>query len=181
MVVHVHVEYDDVMDAERRRWRLALVLWLAGILGVVAIAVTLPAPSWVISLAGLVQSALLLGLAVWAGVALAPPVGLRAPVFEAVVTAKPLVPTLRPQLMPGLVAGALGGMLLFAGAGVKDGLVLGATDKQGAYVTRRPVSPADVAYTIYDSLGIDPRKTLTTPDGRPIEVLDQGEPVKELF
>ncbi len=71
--------------------------------------------------------------------------------------------------------------LLFAGAGVKPGLVLGATDRQGAYVTRRPVAPADVAYTIYDSLGIDPRKSLTAPDGRPIEVLDTGDVVKELF
>src|SRR4051812_18669918 len=71
--------------------------------------------------------------------------------------------------------------LLFAGAGVKPGLVLGKTDKHGAYVTQRPVSPADVAYTILDSLGIDPRKQLTTPDGRPIEILDQGDAVKELF
>jgi hypothetical protein len=34
---------------------------------------------------------------------------------------------------------------------------------------------------VLDSLGIDPRKQLTTPDGRPIEVLDSGELVKELF
>jgi hypothetical protein len=71
--------------------------------------------------------------------------------------------------------------LLFAGAGVKPGQVIGATDKQGAYVTRRPVSPADVACTIYESLGIDPSKQLLTPDGRPVEILDQGETVKELF
>ena len=71
--------------------------------------------------------------------------------------------------------------LLFAGAGVRGGNVIGQTDKQGAYVTRRPVSPADVACTIYEALGIDPRKQLKTPDGRPIEILDQGENVKELF
>ena len=41
--------------------------------------------------------------------------------------------------------------------------------------------PADVAYTIFDALGIDPRKQLDTPDGRPIEILDQGDTVKELF
>ncbi len=71
--------------------------------------------------------------------------------------------------------------LLFAGAGVGRGQVIGATDKQGAYVTRRPVAPADVAYTVYESLGIDPRKQLRTPDGRPVEILDQGESVRELF
>ena len=71
--------------------------------------------------------------------------------------------------------------LLFAGAGVRSGNVIGATDKHGAYVTRRPVAPADVACTIFDSLGIDPRKQIVTPDGRPIEVLDKGETIKELF
>lgn len=71
--------------------------------------------------------------------------------------------------------------LLFAGAGVKPGLVLGKTDKHGAYTTQRPVSPADVAYTVLDSLGIDPRKQLVTPDGRPIEILDSGDTVRELF
>ena len=73
------------------------------------------------------------------------------------------------------------GSMIFAGAGVKPGNVIGATDKQGAYVTKRPVGPADVAYTVFDSLGIDPRKQLVTPDGRPIEILDHGELVKELF
>jgi hypothetical protein len=73
------------------------------------------------------------------------------------------------------------GSILFAGAGTKRGFVLGKTDKQGAFTTQRPVSPADVAYTILDSLGIDPRKQLRAPDGRPIEILDQGETVKELF
>jgi hypothetical protein len=71
--------------------------------------------------------------------------------------------------------------LIFAGAGVKSGFILGATDKLGAFVTRRPVSPADVACTIFESLGIDPRKQLLSPDGRPIEILDQGEPVRELY
>src|SRR5260370_10631155 len=47
--------------------------------------------------------------------------------------------------------------LLFAGAGVAGGQVVGATDKQGAYGTKRPVAPADVAWTILDSLGVDPR------------------------
>ncbi|HYH64669.1 MAG TPA: DUF1501 domain-containing protein, partial [Urbifossiella sp.] len=48
--------------------------------------------------------------------------------------------------------------LLFAGAGVKPGFVLGRTDKHGAFTTQRPVAPADVAYTILDAMGIDPHK-----------------------
>src|SRR5262249_28815169 len=71
--------------------------------------------------------------------------------------------------------------LLFAGAGVKGGLVLGQTDKQGAYVTRRPVAPADVACTVYEALGIDPHKWSMHPEGRPVEILDKGDAVQELF
>src|SRR5439155_7500869 len=71
--------------------------------------------------------------------------------------------------------------LLFAGAGVRTGQVIGQTDKQGAYVTRRPVAPADVAYTVYDALGVDPHRWLMHPEGRPIEILDRGEPVRELW
>jgi membrane protease YdiL (CAAX protease family) len=93
-------------------------------LGVVAISVTvlpqllgevtLPAPLWLISLASLAQSAILLALAVWAGVALAPKVGLHAPAFEAAVTARSIASALRPQFLPGLLAGVLGGAALFA-------------------------------------------------------------------
>jgi Protein of unknown function (DUF1501) len=71
--------------------------------------------------------------------------------------------------------------LLFAGAGIREGHVIGSTDKQGAFATRRPVSPGDVACTIYDALGIDTDKMLTAPDGRPIHIIDQGETVKELY
>jgi membrane protease YdiL (CAAX protease family) len=74
----------------------------------------LPAPPWVISLATVAQSALLLALAAWAGVRLTPSVGLRAPAFEAAVTGRPIGPALRPQLLPGLIAGVLGGISLFA-------------------------------------------------------------------
>ena len=73
------------------------------------------------------------------------------------------------------------GSLLFAGAGVTPGKVVGATDRDGAFVTDRPVRPADVCYTVYESLGIDPRKMLRTPEGRPVEILDQGGSIPELF
>ena len=71
--------------------------------------------------------------------------------------------------------------LLFAGAGVHPGQVIGATDEQGGYATKRPVRPADVAYTIYSALGIPPRRQILTPDGRPVEILDEGELIHELY
>ena len=71
--------------------------------------------------------------------------------------------------------------MLWAGAGVRGGSVIGATDKDGAFVKDRPVSPADVACTVYDALGINPRKELHMPDGRPLAILDDGAPVRELY
>jgi uncharacterized protein (DUF1501 family) len=73
------------------------------------------------------------------------------------------------------------GSLIFAGAGVRGGKVIGATDKDGAYVTDRPVRPADVCFTIYDALGINPRKQIRTPEGRPVEILDEGAAISELY
>ncbi|HEY2952072.1 MAG TPA: DUF1501 domain-containing protein [Verrucomicrobiae bacterium] len=73
------------------------------------------------------------------------------------------------------------GVMLFAGAGVRGGSIIGATDKNGSFVTDRPVRPADVCYTVYEALGIDPRKQLRTPEGRPVEILDEGEIIHELY
>ena len=71
--------------------------------------------------------------------------------------------------------------MLFTSAGVVTGKVIGATDKDGAQVTESPVAPADVAYTILSSLGIDPHNQLKTPDGRPVEILDQGKLIEALY
>jgi hypothetical protein len=71
--------------------------------------------------------------------------------------------------------------LLFSGAGVQTGQVIGATDADGGVVVDRPVKPADTIYTILASLGIDPRAHLHTPDGRPMQILDEGSMIHELF
>lgn len=71
--------------------------------------------------------------------------------------------------------------LLFAGAGVQPGRVIGATDKDGSQVTDKPIRPADVAFTVFSSLGINPHRQLHTPDGRPVEILDEGKLIEELY
>ena len=48
-------------------------------------------------------------------------------------------------------------------------------------MTESPIRPADVACTIYKSLGIDPQKQLYTPDGRPVAILDEGEVIEALY
>jgi hypothetical protein len=71
--------------------------------------------------------------------------------------------------------------IVMAGAGLKTGQVIGATDKIGAAVTDRPTTPADMAATVLSILGIDPNTILTTPQGRPIQLVSGGQPVHELI
>lgn len=68
---------------------------------------------------------------------------------------------------------------IFAGAGVKGGRVLGATDESGGKITsfdwhmKRPIYPEDVTATIYSVLGIDWTKSLVnTPSGRAFQYIE---------
>jgi len=71
--------------------------------------------------------------------------------------------------------------IVMAGGGVRRGIVLGATDRIGAAVTDRPITPGDMAATILHGIGIDPATMLHTPLGRPIELASGGRPVMEVF
>ncbi len=73
------------------------------------------------------------------------------------------------------------GVMLFAGAGIRPSQVIGATDERGEYVTERPIRPPEIAATIYSALGIDYEKALVTPQGRPVRILPDCEPIKELW
>jgi hypothetical protein len=70
--------------------------------------------------------------------------------------------------------------ILFAGAGVNGGRVIGASDATGSEPKDRPVTPADAAATIYKGIGIDLRTHLPNPDGRTLPIT-AGEPIHELF
>jgi hypothetical protein len=70
--------------------------------------------------------------------------------------------------------------MLFAGAGVRSGQVVGSSDAHGAEPRDRPVRPAQVAATVYRLLGIDPGMQLQTPDGRAVPLTDAA-PIGELF
>ncbi len=71
--------------------------------------------------------------------------------------------------------------IVLAGGGIKRGVVVGATDRTGASVTDRPITPPDMAATLLHALGIDPATPLHTPLGRPVELASGGRPVLELF
>ena len=68
-----------------------------------------------------------------------------------------------------------------AGAGLKVGQVIGATDKQAGSVVDRPISPEDVAATVLHVFGIDQTKILYTPLGRPVKLVSGGKPISELL
>lgn len=68
-----------------------------------------------------------------------------------------------------------------AGGGIRGGRVIGATSPDGSTVTQRPVSVPDLFCTFCHALEIDPRKENMSGLGRPIKIVDGGQPVKELF
>jgi arylsulfatase A-like enzyme len=70
---------------------------------------------------------------------------------------------------------------LFAGAGIREGAVIGKTDAQGGEPEERPVSPKDVLCTLYHLLGIDPHSTITGRDGRPLPLVEGGEVMRDLI
>ena len=70
---------------------------------------------------------------------------------------------------------------LMGGGGVKGGQVIGSTDRLGSVPHTRAVTPSNIHATIYQVLGMDPKLQLLDPSGRPVNVLDQPEPISELF
>ena len=64
-----------------------------------------------------------------------------------------------------------------AGGGVRGGQVIGSSDRLGELAKENPVTPSDLAATIYTLLGIDPAHELNTSDGRPVRVSPDGAKV----
>lgn len=112
------------------RSRLFIILWIAGIAGVVSLLLVdlsaliamipvdpgqspaeLPSPT-VLKIVSLIQPAILVSLAVLIGVLLANRVGLHSPAAEAAAAGDGVVSKLRPQLMPAIIAGTAGGIAI---------------------------------------------------------------------
>jgi uncharacterized protein (DUF1501 family) len=70
--------------------------------------------------------------------------------------------------------------ILFAGAGVRGGQVVGSSDKTGSEPKDRPVSPEEVAATVYAAMEIDLSSRLAGPDNLSIPIV-QAAAIKELF
>ncbi|MBY0588115.1 DUF1501 domain-containing protein [bacterium] len=70
--------------------------------------------------------------------------------------------------------------VLLAGGGIKKGYIHGESDHWGAYPERDPVTPGDLAATIFWAFGIDPQKEMHDKTGRPFS-LAAGQPILSLF
>jgi uncharacterized protein (DUF1501 family) len=75
---------------------------------------------------------------------------------------------------------ASAGVVCMGGGGVQTGQVVGATSALAEFVTDSPVTPQDVAATIYHALGVPLHTWYKTQDGRPVELVPEGKPVRQL-
>lgn len=69
---------------------------------------------------------------------------------------------------------------VLAGGGVRGGAVYGSSDRIAAYPATDPVTPGDLAATLFWRFGIDPATEVRDLTGRPFRLAD-GEPLRRLF
>ena len=72
--------------------------------------------------------------------------------------------------------------MCLAGGGMRHGQIIGATERDGGHIKHRPVTPGDLAATIYHHMGIPQDQTYLDHRGRPMFVVQEnGEPIRELI
>jgi hypothetical protein len=71
--------------------------------------------------------------------------------------------------------------VLMGCGGMNMGQAIGSSSARGEYVVDRPISPQDVATTVYHHLGIDGSAVIFTDRlGRTLPLIENGEPICEL-
>jgi hypothetical protein len=70
---------------------------------------------------------------------------------------------------------------MIAGGGLKMGQAVGASTARGERPKDRPIMVPQLLSTIYRAMGIDPSMTFANGSGRPMYILDDRDPVKELL
>jgi uncharacterized protein (DUF1501 family) len=72
--------------------------------------------------------------------------------------------------------------IMLGGGPIKGGRIVGESDELGYAPKSRPITPGEVAATVYQALGLDPHKELPGPQNRPIPLADFSiQPIEELF
>jgi len=114
--------------------RLFLILFVTGLAGIISFllvdlsrivalvpvsaGVEVPTITPALKILSLIQPTVLLGVATLIGVALAPRVGLSAPLAESLAAGGPVMRVLKPQLVPGILGGFVGAALVLVSAAV---------------------------------------------------------------
>jgi hypothetical protein len=70
---------------------------------------------------------------------------------------------------------------LIAGGGIPGGVVVGRTNDKAEHPVERALLPGNLLATVYHHLGIDPQLTFKDHTGRPVAILDDDTPIKELI
>ncbi len=70
---------------------------------------------------------------------------------------------------------------LFAGGGLRMGQVVGTTDVHARRAKDRRVTPQNIFATVYHALGVDMEAQPADFNGRPIPLLDDRQPIRELL
>ncbi|CAN5555454.1 DUF1501 domain-containing protein [soil metagenome] len=71
--------------------------------------------------------------------------------------------------------------MALAGGGMRHGQVIGASEQDGGQIKHRPVTPGDLAATIYKHMGVPLDATYLDNTGRPRAIVEKGQPIAELI
>ena len=71
--------------------------------------------------------------------------------------------------------------MTLAGGGMRHGQVIGASERDGSEIKERPVTPGDLAATIYRHMGVPLDATYLDFRGRPRYIVQGGSPISELI
>ncbi len=72
--------------------------------------------------------------------------------------------------------------MLLAGGGLRHAQVIGSSEKDGGQIQERPVTPGDLAATIYRHFGVPLDSTYRDATNRTLNLLPNGgDPIRELF
>jgi len=71
--------------------------------------------------------------------------------------------------------------LALSGGGLKMGQVVGLSDAKAYRPESTPIRPQDLMATVFDVLGIDRQLQFVNQAGRPVYLIEDGQPISELI
>jgi uncharacterized protein (DUF1501 family) len=71
--------------------------------------------------------------------------------------------------------------VLLGGGGIQGGRVIGRTNDRAERPADDPHGPENLAATMYHLLGINPEDEFTTPEGRPVKIVNSGRVIDSLL